>query len=163
MRSPRRAPQGAILPVLLVLLAAGAAPRAAEVYVKRTPKPVAETVEDIEFAATDRNFRVVNTLHIGSAIRERGTPGFPDYEVVLFCNLEYTRRMLEVDPAAVVLCPLRISVRTDGEGSLIAAPLLPAGNGDAAMEALNVHIRAIVDEGAEQWNRPRPRSGDPRP
>jgi len=167
MRAPPRAPYGAILPVLLALLACGMAARAAGIYERRTSKPVAETVEDVEFAASDRNFRVVNTLHIGRAIRDRGATGFPDYEVVLFCNLEYTRRLLEADPAAVVLCPLRASVRTDGDGSIIAAPLLPAASGNArsrdAMEALNAHIRAIVDEAAEEWNRPRRTHAEEKP
>lgn len=138
----------------------GAAEPGVEVYQRTTSKPVAEALEDAAFAVTDRNFRIVNTLHIGSAIRDREQNVFPDYEVILFCNLDYARQMLELEPAFIVLCPGRVTVRQEAAGSTIAAPLLPVGSNnaplDALMERINGQIRQIVDHAAEEWNRKLP-------
>ena len=51
-----------------------------EYYKKTTIKLLSDIVDDAEFAITERNFRIVNRLHIGKAIRDRGYPDYPDYE-----------------------------------------------------------------------------------
>lgn len=126
-----------------------------DIYERETRKPLSEVVEDAEFAIVERNFRVTGNLHIGKAIRERDGGDFPDYEVVLFCNLGYAREMLELNPEFVNFCPGRVTVRGAGAATIVSAPLLPQNTGDprldALMKKLNTFIREIVDYAAESW------------
>lgn len=114
----------------------------------RTSKPLHEAVLDAEFAITERNLRIVNHLHVGSSIRERGHADFPDYEVLLFCNLGYTRRMLEGNPAAILACPGRVAIREEKTGVVVSALLFPEKGDDPAAQysirRLNEMLREIV-------------------
>lgn len=131
------------------------------IYERTTAKPVAETVEDVEFAVTERNFRITGQLHVGKGIRERDRIEFPEHEVLLFCNLGLARRMLELDPGFINYCPGRVAVRESAGTTHISAPLLPEVTGQepelaALVRRINVLIREIVDYGTEQWSGPRP-------
>ncbi len=128
------------------------------IYERTTQKTVAEVVEDVEFAISERNFRVTSQMHVGRGIRERDKIGFPDYEVILFCNLGLARQMLEMDPAYINYCPGRVTVRRGGDKTYIAVTLLPEPGGqNAALATLvrdtNTQLRAMVDFGTENWAR----------
>jgi uncharacterized protein (DUF302 family) len=131
------------------------------VYERSTPKPVADAVEDVEFAVTERNFRITGRLHVGQAIRARdGTP-FPDYEVLLFCNLALARQMLDLDPVYINYCPGRVTVRGADGTTRISAPLLPepADRSTALADLVrrvNAQLREIVDYGTQAWATPTP-------
>ncbi len=132
-----------------------------QIYERTTQKTVAEAVEDVEFAVSEHNFRITSQLHVGRGIRESDKIEFPDFEVILFCNLGLARKMLELDPGYINYCPGRITVRRGGEATHIATPLLPEHAGqDAALVALvrdtNAQLRAIVDFGTEHWARREP-------
>lgn len=140
-----------------------AAPSLPGVYERTTAKSVAETLEDVEFAVTERNFRITGQLHVGKGIRERDRIAFPEYEVVLFCNLGLARRMLELDPGFINYCPGRVAVRDGGGTTHISAPMLPEAPGQAPelaalVRRVNGLVREIVDYGTESWagHRPRP-------
>jgi uncharacterized protein (DUF302 family) len=147
--------------VICAALAGGtpcAAAPAAEppaVYERTAQKPLAQVVEDAEFAIVERNFRITGNLHIGKGIRERDGDDFPDHEVILFCNLGYAREMLELDPGFINFCPGRIAIRATPAGVVVSAPLLPQNAGKARIGTLvtklNALMREIVDYAAESW------------
>ena len=118
-------------------------------------KPVLHILEDAEFAITERNFRINVRLHIGKAIRERGSTGFPDNEVILFCNLSYAKRMLELAPEYVRFCPQRLSVYDKGEERIIFASLYPEDSSNIALNKVtrevNTEVREIVEFAATDW------------
>jgi uncharacterized protein (DUF302 family) len=132
-----------------------------KVYERAAHKPVAEILEDAEFAISERNFRITGRLHVGRGIRERDGTDFPDYEVLLFCNLGYARQMLELDPTFIIHCPGRVSVRGGSDMAFIAALLLPEPDETESplavlVRKINADLRAIVDYGAETWDRTEP-------
>lgn len=139
----------------LILLATTVSADTPDVYERTAQKPIAEVVTDAEFAIVERNFRITGNLHIGKGIRERNGDDFPDYEVILFCNLGYAREMLQLDPSFINYCPGRVTVRSAGSGVVVSAPLLPQNTGDANTDALmnrlNSLLREIVDYAAEPW------------
>jgi uncharacterized protein (DUF302 family) len=94
-------------------------------------------------------------LHIGKSIRDRKNPDFPDYEVLLYCNLSHAKKMLELDPNMISSCPGRITVRQNGDRVNITAPLWPEKMKDNElklhMQKLNGLIREIVDYAADDW------------
>lgn len=158
-----RFPGGALLLCLWAGIGGGCTtvPSLPAVYERTTPKSVPETLADVEFAVTERNFRITGQLHVGKGIRERDRIGFPEYEVVLFCNLGLARRMLELDPGFINYCPGRVAVRDTGGMTHISAPLLPESPDQgpelaALVRRINGLVREIVDYGTEPWSGHRP-------
>lgn len=124
-------------------------------YEKTTDKSLQEILEDVEFAITEHNLRIVDRLHIGQAIRERGNRDFPDYEIILYCNLTFAENMLELDPSLINVCPGRVTVRSAGNSYIISAPLWPEQNQNVnlnkIMHDMNNIVRKIVDYAALDW------------
>lgn len=124
-------------------------------YEKATDKSLQEILEDIEFAITEHNLRIVDRLHIGQAIKSRGNLGFPDYEIILYCNLTFAKDMLELDPTLINFCPGRVTVRSNGNSYIISAPLWPEHNSDLKLNKImfnmNNIVRKIVDYAALDW------------
>jgi uncharacterized protein (DUF302 family) len=124
-------------------------------YQLTTEKAFEEVLDDTIFAITERNFRITGHLHIGKGIRDRKNPDFPDYEVLLYCNLVYAKKMLDLDPEIINSCPGRITVRQDNEKVIITAPLWPVDMKNdelkSHMKNMNVLVREIVDYAADDW------------
>ena len=121
-------------------------------------KALNDILEDIEFAMTEHNLRIVDRLHIGQAIKMRGNDNFPDYEVILYCNLAFAEKMLELEPELINTCPGRITVRGKTSSYIISAPLWPEQNTDSRlnklMHDLNNLLIKIVDYAALKWSIP---------
>jgi len=124
-------------------------------YQVDTDKAFEEVLDDTIFAITERNFRITSHLHIGKAIRDRNNPGFPEYEVLLYCNLVYAKKMLDLDPDMINSCPGRITIRQSDDRIIITAPLWPEQMKDKSlkthMRKMNALIREIVDYAADDW------------
>ncbi len=122
---------------------------------KTTDKAFAEVLEDLEFAITERNYRIVNTLEIGKAIRERGVEDFPDNSIILFCNLSLARSMLELEPDYLDRCPMRISIRQTPDHVLIHGHLFPETGYNQALDQIlrkgNSDIVEIIDYASREW------------
>jgi uncharacterized protein (DUF302 family) len=120
-----------------------------ETYVVDTRKPYQDVVDDLEYAISERNFRITGRNTIGAGIRARGHARFPLMEIIHFCSLEYAREILEIDPDFLSLMPCRIAVRQAGSMTRVTAVLLPTGQKDARarqfVSRLNREIREIVD------------------
>jgi len=129
-----------------------------QVYEVESGKSLQDILEDLEFAMTEQNLRIVDRLHIGQAIKLRGDEDFPDYEVILYCNLTFARQMLELDPEMINTCPGRVSVRGKDKSYIISAPLWPEQHTDSnlseMMRDLNNQLRKIVDFSALEWSKP---------
>lgn len=125
------------------------------VYELSTSNSLAGILEDLEFALTERNLRIVERLHIGQAIQSRGKKNFPDYEVIMYCSLTFVEKILALDPALINACPGRITVRGGANAYIISAPLWPEQNGNPALDELmqhmNLMIHEIVDYAAAGW------------
>jgi uncharacterized protein (DUF302 family) len=117
-------------------------------------KPLKEVLEDAEFAITEENFRITGNLHIGKGIQERENADFPQYEMILFCNLSYAQEMLTIDPSYVNYCPHRISIREHKQKIIIGTILLPEKTANRKMNnfavKLNSLLRDIVKYAAEE-------------
>ncbi len=119
-----------------------------------THKAFKTVVEEVDFAISEHNFRITGRNTVGSAIRERGHPRFPEVEIVSFCNLENARKFIEIDPHYAGEMPCRIAIY-QAEGKVwVSAPLLPEKNRnpkvDALAQALNRELREIVEFAVEQ-------------
>ena len=117
-------------------------------YTVTTSKPFEEVLADLEFAIGEHNFRLTGRDSIGAAIAERDASAFPSATVVHFCNLEYARRLLELDPRYLLHMPCRIALYEQAGRVTIEARLLPESDPAAVSARVNAILRAIVAESA---------------
>tara|TARA_R110000782_G_scaffold266977_3_gene361906 strand:- start:337 stop:885 length:549 start_codon:yes stop_codon:yes gene_type:complete len=125
-----------------------------QIYEKTTQKPLENVIQDAEFAITENNFRITNRLHIGSAIKERGSFDFPQNEIILFCNLTIAEEMLKIEPRYINYCPYKITI-TDSDGFIIIGTrLLPLKTNNSKMDKiaknLNQILRSMVEYAASE-------------
>lgn len=139
--------------VLSLLLSAGVATPATEMSAPpiargETDKPFDDVILEADFAITERNFRITGRNTIGKGLRERGYKDFPDVEVIHFCNLEYAREVLEIDPGFVAQMPCRMTVHRERDKTVVNMVLLPENHADprvlAFAQRMNGELRAIL-------------------
>ena len=113
-------------------------------------KNFVDVVLDLEQAIGEHNFAIVGRNEIGEAVRRRGHADFGDAAIVHFCNLQYARRAMTIDPSLILYMPCRIAVFEDDNGRIHAGSLLlPEQTSHEAFNSMalevNRQIREIID------------------
>lgn len=139
-----------LLVVLLYAAAANAwAARASYDRVAPADKLFTDVMLDLEYRIGEHNFALVGRNEIGRAIQRRGHADFGDAAIVHFCNLEYARRAMDIDPSLILYMPCRIAVYEDDDRIHAASLLLPLDTPYPAFNAMarevNAKIRDIID------------------
>lgn len=131
----------------IVSLADAQGPR----YRVEADKPFDEVLDDLKVAISEHNFRLTGENRIGGAIARRGHAPFPHATVLHFCNLEYARRLLQIDPATLLHMPCRVTAYEKRGGVIVSTPLLPQDDPHTReiSREINRILRAIVDEALE--------------
>lgn len=110
---------------------------------------------DLEFAITERNYRITGINSIGRAIAERheDDADFPRAAVIHFCNIEAAREILKISMDFLLLMPCRITLNEQGSQVKIEAQLLPYNDPRLRLTARNVNamLMEIVDFAAGDW------------
>lgn len=128
-------------------------------YARLTDKPFADVLLDMQFIISRHNFAITGRNRLGQAVRRRGHAEFPDAMVVNFCNVDFAREAIAIDPALMVYMPCKATLLQQGEQVLVQTLLLPTGSGDAAFDAfarrINAILREVVDYAVEATDRSR--------
>lgn len=107
-----------------------------------------DVVFELEFAITERNFRITGRNTIGAGLRKRGYKDFPEVEVIHFCSLELAREVLLLDPGFVAQMPCRVTVHEENGLTVVSLITLPTDHPDprvkAFAERMNATLREIV-------------------
>lgn len=111
-----------------------------------TDKPFDDVILELDFAITERNFRITGRNTIGKGLRERGYADFPDVEVIHFCNLEYAREVLLIDPGYVAQMPCRITVHRERGQTVMSLILLPQDHPDPRVNEFAVRMNGLLRE-----------------
>ncbi len=111
-----------------------------------TDKSFEDVVFELEFAITERNYRITGRNTIGRALRDRGYTDFPDAEVIHFCSLERARLLLERAPSWIALMPCRISVHVEDGRTVVQGNLLPAQHEDPTVARFVRETNALIGE-----------------
>ncbi|ERJ18486.1 lipoprotein [Salinisphaera shabanensis E1L3A] len=140
-----------VLGLVLGIAATGtiAAERVRYERIAPAEKAFVDVVLDLEQAIGQHNFAITARNEIGDAIRRRGHPNFADATIVHFCNLEYARRVIDIDPNYLLYMPCRIAVFEQAQRVHVASLLLPLDTGapgfNTLAETINRQIREIID------------------
>lgn len=111
-----------------------------------TTKSFEDVLLELEFAITERNFRITGRNTLGEGLRARGYTDFPDVEVIHFCNLEYAREVLLLDPDYVAQMPCRIAVHREPNRTVINVILLPEDHSDPRVNAFASRMNTLLRE-----------------
>ena len=131
----------------LVSFTCAATPDAAKLILRgETTESFDDVILELDFAITERNFRITGRNTIGKGLRERGYTDFPDVEVIHFCNLESAREVLLLDPGFVAQMPCRLTVHRQGDKTVISVILLPEDHPDARVNAFAHRTNALLRE-----------------
>lgn len=103
-----------------------------------------DVVLELEFAITERNFRITGKNTIGKGLRTRGYEGFPNVEVIHFCNLEYAREVLLLDPGFVAQMPCRITIHEQQDKTIISLILLPEDHENEKVNDFSRRMNGIL-------------------
>jgi uncharacterized protein (DUF302 family) len=140
----------ALLIVLFMVAAACSQPHSTsyrDLLVRHTTdKPFADVVDELEFAISERNFRITGANEVGSALRDRGFEGFPDMQVIHFCSLEYAHEVLAIDPDYIAMMPCRITVHVREGKTIITLIMLPEDHPDPRVNAFAARINGLLRE-----------------
>ena len=138
----------AVLGLAALMLAVTAAAAGAFVE-QRTDRPFTDVIADLEFAATERNYRLVGRNHIGHALQSAGYPGAFPASVIQMCSLEVAHELLSADPGFIRYMPCKVAAYQDGDQVVVTTLLLPEDSGDAKADAaaarVNRELREIID------------------
>lgn len=111
-----------------------------------TDKAFDDVILELDFAITERNFRITGRNTIGKGLRERGYENFPEVEVIHFCNLEYAREVLLIDPGYVAQMPCRVTVHEEGIHTVVSLILLPEDHPDPRVNAFAARMNGVLRE-----------------
>ena len=109
-------------------------------------KPFSDVIFELNFAITERNFRITGRNTIGEGLRKRGYESFPDIEVIHFCSLEIAREVLIIDPGFVAQMPCRIAVHEQGGKTVISLITLPLDHPDPRVNEFARRMNGILTE-----------------
>lgn len=99
-------------------LSAGAVPADDWMVRQKFASPFADARDAIVMAIENRGLVVNYTSHIGDMLQRTGADigasrqVFAQAEIIEFCSATLSRRMMEIDPHNIVLCPFAISIYT---------------------------------------------------
>jgi|TARA_B100000959_G_scaffold66633_1_gene70697 uncharacterized protein (DUF302 family) len=130
--------------LFLLILTVSCANNSNQIYTKISKKDFLDIIQDVEFAITENNFRIINRLHIGQSIRDRGTELFPKNEVILFCNLTLAEEMLKLKPDHINYCPYKITISEVNKNISIGTRLLPTNTQSYEINKFSVKINEIL-------------------
>ncbi len=153
MSHPATRPVRAVALLLGMLLALAGAAAGAEQYIeRRTERAFPDVIADLQFAATERNFRLVGRNHIGHALARAGYPDAFPATVIQMCSLEVAHRLLSANPGFIRHMPCKVAAYQDGDQVVLTTLLLPADSGDptadAAAAAVNATLQELIDYAA---------------
>ena len=113
---------------------------------RSTEKPFQDVVFELEFAITERNYRITGRNTLGKALRERGYTGYPDAEVIHFCSVERARIVLDLDPDYLAQMPCRITVHVEDNRTVVHGILLPTDHPDSRVVEFANETNALIQD-----------------
>ena len=115
----------------------------------KTEKDFSDVIQELDFAITERNFRITGRNTVGKGLRDRGYENYPEIEVIHFCSLDVAKEVLDIDPGYVAQMPCRVTIHEQEGSVIVSLILLPTDHKDPRVNdfarKMNITLREIVD------------------
>lgn len=113
-----------------------------------SPYNFAETLQNLDIAISEFNYRIIHRSDIGQAVRDRGDEDFPLSTIVSFCNITYAKEMMLINDDLINDMPCNIAVRETADGVIVSSRLMDETTGSNAQQQfakkINTNIRKII-------------------
>jgi uncharacterized protein (DUF302 family) len=123
-------------------------------YQVETHKAYDDVLAELEVAIAENNFRITGHSRVGKVIRDRGTPNFPEYDTIQFCNLTEAKNILLMTPHAIKYMPCNVVVYQFEGKTIVRTHLLPTDTDNKALNDFSVKmnqvLKSIVDFSVEE-------------
>lgn len=103
-----------------------------------------DVIFELEFAITQRNFRISARNDIADGLRARGIESVPAAIIIHFCNLTFAHEALEIDPLLLTYMPCRVAVYGHRDRVVVSTMRLPEHLDDPRASAFARRINDIL-------------------
>ena len=112
-----------------------------------------DTLQNLDIAISEHNYRIIHRSNIGQAIRDRGDELYPLSTVISFCNITYAKEMMEINSDLINDMPCIITVREDTQGTIIGTRLMSENSNNLDQtnfsKRINANLKSIIQSSIE--------------
>lgn len=113
-----------------------------------SPYNFAETMQNLDIAISEFNYRIIHRSDIGQAVRDRGDKDFPLSTIVSFCNITYAKEMMLINDDLINDMPCNLAVRETANGVIVSSRLMDENTGSDAQQdfakKINTNVIKII-------------------
>lgn len=109
-----------------------------------SPYNFAETMQNLDIAISEFNYRIIHRSDIGQAVRDRGDKDFPLSTIVSFCNITYAKEMMLINDDLINDMPCNVAVRETADGVIVSSRLMDENAGSDAQQDFAKKINSNV-------------------
>lgn len=113
-----------------------------------SPYDFNETMQNLDIAISEFNYRIIHRSEIGQAVRDRGEDDFPLSTIVSFCNITHAREMMLINDDLINDMPCNVAVRETTDGVIVSTRLMDETAGSDTQQAfarkININLKKII-------------------
>lgn len=117
-------------------------------YQAKSPYGFTETMQNLDIAISEFNYRIIHRSDIGQAVRDRGETDFPLSTIVSFCNITYAKEMMLLNDDLINDMPCNVAVRETADGVIVSTRLMDETTGSPDQQAfakkINRNLKKII-------------------
>jgi len=112
-----------------------------------------DTLQNLDIAISEHNYRIIHRSNIGQAIRDRGDKEYPLSTVISFCNISYAKEMMEINSDLINDMPCIVTVREESEGVIVGTKLMLENSANQHQndfaKRINNNLKSIIEATVE--------------
>jgi len=85
------------------------------IYQQQSLDNFEDTLQNLDIAISEHNYRIIHRSNIGQAIRDRGDEQYPLSTVISFCNITYAKEMMDINSDLINDMPCIVTVRQEAK------------------------------------------------
>jgi len=119
------------------------------IYQKVSYDSFEDTLQNLDIAISEHNYRIIHRSNIGQAIRDRGDKQYPLSTVISFCNITYAKEMMEINSDLINDMPCIVTVREESPGVIVGTKLMSVNTDNQLQNdfatRINNNLRSIIE------------------
>jgi len=119
------------------------------IYQKVSDYNFEETLQNLDLAISEHNYRIIHRSNIGQAIRDRGDKQYPLSTVISFCNITYAKEMMEINSDLINDMPCIVTVREEAPVVIIGTKLMKVNTDNPLQNdfatRINNNLKSIIE------------------
>jgi len=112
-----------------------------------------DTLQNLDIAISEHNYRIIHRSNIGQAIRDRGDKNYPLSTVISFCNISYAREMMDINSDLINDMPCIVTVREEKNSVVVGTKLMIEDTANSAQNEfavrINSNLKSIIEATVE--------------